>query len=142
MNHQMLLKLTAFPTLAGSLLAMLVMTSVGFAAESKSVASASCDAPIDSKLQSSKIPHLSLNRGILVASLETELELDFTAAESDAAVALFGCDCPSCINALRVVRSRGPQDSSKGHCFATMQERLSPSEVRSVLDTLEANDRN
>jgi len=142
MNHQMLLKLMAFPTLASSLLAMLLMTSAGFAAESKSLVSASCDAPIDSKLQSSKIPHLNLSRGILVASLDTELELDFTAAESDAAVALFGCDCPSCLNALEVVRRSGPQDGSKGHCFATMQERVSPSEVRSVLDILEASEKN
>lgn len=30
---------------------------------------------------------------------------EFTKAESDAAVALYGCDCPRCINALRQLRS-------------------------------------
>jgi hypothetical protein len=31
-------------------------------------------------------------------------ELKFTDEESDKAIALFGCDCPSCINALRQLR--------------------------------------
>ena len=30
--------------------------------------------------------------------------LDFTEEESDAAAALFGCDCPLCINSLRQLR--------------------------------------
>jgi hypothetical protein len=32
-------------------------------------------------------------------------ELKFTDEESDAAIALFGCDCLSCLNALRQLRS-------------------------------------
>ena len=34
--------------------------------------------------------------------------LDFTEEESDAAVALFGCDCPLCINSLRQLRGLPP----------------------------------
>jgi hypothetical protein len=30
--------------------------------------------------------------------------LDFSEEESDAAVAMFGCDCPACINSLRQLR--------------------------------------
>ncbi len=30
--------------------------------------------------------------------------MDFTEEESDAAVALFGCDCPVCMNSLRQLR--------------------------------------
>ena len=30
---------------------------------------------------------------------------EFTEAESDAAIALYGCDCPVCINALRQLQS-------------------------------------
>ncbi|MEK0187891.1 hypothetical protein, partial [Microcoleus anatoxicus] len=30
--------------------------------------------------------------------------LDFTEEESDAAVALYGCDCPLCLNSLRQLR--------------------------------------
>ena len=35
-------------------------------------------------------------------------ELEFTDEESDASVTLFGCDCPSCINALRQIRGLPP----------------------------------
>jgi hypothetical protein len=35
-------------------------------------------------------------------------QLEFTDAESDASVALFGCDCPACINALRQMRGLPP----------------------------------
>lgn len=31
-------------------------------------------------------------------------ELNFTDEESDAAIALFGCDCPACLNTLRQMR--------------------------------------
>ncbi len=34
--------------------------------------------------------------------------LEFTEEESDAAVALFGCDCPLCLNALRQLRNQPP----------------------------------
>lgn len=34
--------------------------------------------------------------------------LDFTEEESDAAVALYGCDCPLCINSLRQLRGLPP----------------------------------
>lgn len=35
-------------------------------------------------------------------------ELEFTDEESDASVALFGCDCPACLNALRQIRGLPP----------------------------------
>lgn len=40
-------------------------------------------------------------------SLDRDLPLtfDFTDEESDASVALFGCDCPTCIRSLRKLRS-------------------------------------
>ncbi|MEA5573156.1 hypothetical protein [Calothrix sp. UHCC 0171] len=33
--------------------------------------------------------------------------LDFTEEESDAAIQLFGCDCPFCLNSLRQLRGTG-----------------------------------
>ncbi|MEG3847797.1 hypothetical protein QT971_12275 [Microcoleus sp. herbarium19] len=36
--------------------------------------------------------------------------LDFTEEESDAAAALFGCDCQACINSLRQLRGLPPLD--------------------------------
>lgn len=35
-------------------------------------------------------------------------KLEFSEEESDAAIALFGCDCPICINALRSLRNLPP----------------------------------
>jgi hypothetical protein len=35
-------------------------------------------------------------------------ELDFTEEESDAAIAIFGCDCPVCVNAIRQMRGLAP----------------------------------
>jgi hypothetical protein len=35
-------------------------------------------------------------------------ELNFTEEESDAAIKLFGCDCPYCMNALRALRGQAP----------------------------------
>ncbi|WP_035984885.1 hypothetical protein [Leptolyngbya sp. KIOST-1] len=37
-----------------------------------------------------------------------EFDVNFSAAESDAAVALFGCDCPACLNALQQLRNQPP----------------------------------
>jgi hypothetical protein len=36
--------------------------------------------------------------------------LDFSEEESDAAAALFGCDCQACINSLRQLRGLPPLD--------------------------------
>jgi hypothetical protein len=36
---------------------------------------------------------------------DSPFESQFTEAESDAALALFGCDCQTCLNGLRVMRS-------------------------------------
>jgi hypothetical protein len=38
--------------------------------------------------------------------------MDFTEEESDAAVALFGCDCPVCMNSLRQLGGLPPLQAS------------------------------
>ncbi|TVP63081.1 MAG: hypothetical protein EA342_18460 [Leptolyngbya sp. LCM1.Bin17] len=44
-----------------------------------------------------------------VSQTESEdFDFGFSAAESDAAVALFGCDCPACLNALQQLRNQPP----------------------------------
>jgi hypothetical protein len=40
-------------------------------------------------------------QALLDLSNPNSLKLEFTDQESDSAIALFGCDCPACINALR-----------------------------------------
>jgi hypothetical protein len=134
MNQKLLLSLIAVPTLAGSMLAMLFVhlasAAEGASAQQAHVARqanalisepASCSFPTqpeaDVPLSLQSVPH----NGTLVASAAIEIPvemppeapleypvLDFSAAESDAAVALFGCDCPACINALRQLRRQPP----------------------------------
>jgi hypothetical protein len=144
MNPKFLLRLVAVPTLASSVLAMSLMP--GFAS-AKAPAQASCDAPAPSQLKASGV---SLHKGnvrlasaagipIDVPPAEGVASADFTEAESDAAVTLFGCDCPSCIGALRQLQVQS-LSSGSGHCWTMMQQRVSPEEARSVLQTLEAEE--
>jgi hypothetical protein len=42
------------------------------------------------------------------ASSEKVASLNFTEADSDAAIAIFGCDCPYCMNSLRALRGQAP----------------------------------
>lgn len=121
MNQKLLLSLVAIPTLAGSMLTMLLMPLVA-AAETiaplqKDILSSeltSCRLPAGSEASSSEPKTRFLQNQTIVAStgeipVDPSLEypvLDFSAAESDAAVALFGCDCPACINTLRQLRSQ------------------------------------
>lgn len=75
------------------------------------------------------------------AGISIEVPLaDFTAAESDAAVTLFGCDCPAYLGALRQLRSQSLLSSSGGHCWMALQQRFSPEELKTVLQTLEAEE--
>lgn len=141
MNHRILLSLVALPTLASSMLAMMLLSGKVLATEAigtKLQANVSCDAPTIPK-QPTSLLHRT-NRGILVAS--STPNLDFSDAESDAAVTLFGCDCSSCINALRQLRTQTLLDKSKGHCWSSLELRKSPQEVQQVLDTLEAQEAN
>ncbi|PSB04016.1 hypothetical protein [Merismopedia glauca] len=137
MNHKILLSLIAVPTLAGSMLAMILLSSRVLATEAI-VTNVSCDAPAIPKQQPS-VMHRT-NRGILVAS--STPSLDFSDAESDAAVNLFGCDCSSCINALRQLRTHTLLNKGQGHCWTSMEQRKSPQEVKEVLRTLEAEEAN
>jgi hypothetical protein len=137
MNHKIWLSLVAIPTLAGSMLAMTLASGKVLGTEAIGTnAIASCDTPTIPKRQA--IRHI--NTGILVAS--STPSLDFSEAESDAAVDLFGCDCSSCMNALRQLRSQTLLDKSKGHCWATLEQRKSPQEVNQILENLEAQEAN
>lgn len=152
MNHRMILNLVAVPTLAGSMLTIVLMAGVASATEAlvklsavmaPTSVQASCDLPTNSKLESSVMG--LIKGGVLMAS-STKISgeypvLDFSAAESDAAVTLFGCDCPTCINALHQLRNQSKQNKGQGHCWSSLQ-RLSQQEIQKVLQTLEAEEAN
>jgi hypothetical protein len=135
MNSKILLNLAIFPTLAGSILMTASMANHASAAESSPIP-ISCDTT-PTNLQAT-INHRS-NQGILVASSDVT-SLDFSDAESDAAVALFNCDCPACINALRQLRLQPVANQGKGHCWANLQEQISQQQIKAVLKTLDQQD--
>ena len=90
-----------------------------------------------------------------------EFDFNFSYAESDAAVALFGCDCPACIGALRQLRDQpytsqrltssrrttdrtfvstnqtGLYKSVDGNWWAILQELATEEDIKVVLQTLE-----
>jgi hypothetical protein len=144
MNRKILLNLLAVPATISATLAPLFLATVANATDSIGMEQASCDAPLPlpSNLKTSTLkPH----RGILVASSgkisRDELGTDFTEAESDAAVQLFGCDCPACIRSLRQLQHQSLSQKvlsggSQGHCLAYLQKRVSPQAVKDVLKTL------
>jgi hypothetical protein len=111
MNRKFILTLLSTPVLFASMISMVVMTQP---VQAQSAAK-------DDKLFCIRTPHTATLRltcerrqksptvtqpatqtGEIQANPDDEL--NFTDEESDKAIALFGCDCPSCINALRQLR--------------------------------------
>lgn len=180
MKHKILLNLLALSTLTGSMLTMLLTAKLTNATTAIAPIQASCSAWIEPGAEpgmavESEITLSELNSATPIAmriDASTEAAnpeavnnespmMDFTAAESDAAVALFGCDCPPCINALRQLQSQSlsqvllsssqsssqPRDqvavsNSQGHCWTTLQQRVSPEEAQSILQQLDAEEPN
>jgi hypothetical protein len=150
MNHRVLLSLVAIPTLTSSMLMMSLMTGLASASESvraknSASAPASCDIPVDSQLKASRTDLHKGNVKLMASSAGIPAGIpidvpqpDFTAAESDAAVTLFGCDCPACLGALSQLRSQSLVNRGEGHCWTVLQQRVSPEELKTVLQTLEA----
>lgn len=145
MNRKILLSLLAIPAVVGSMLASLCVAAIANAAELSSGATStqSCDAPFPSNLRTSG---LNASHGTLIASSDgiagNDLATDFSEAESDAAVQLFGCDCPACIRSLRQLHNQSLSqqvlgNGSQGHCLAYLQKRVSPQVVKDVLRTLD-----
>jgi hypothetical protein len=144
MNLRLTLSLVTFPTLIGSLLILELIAERASAvvvsnATTLISSQASCDLPPNSNLKSSNIWHQ--NSSVIVALAENMLDessnLNFSEAESDAAAVLFGCDCPTCINALRQLRTQSLLNNGSGHCWTLMQRRVSPQTVQEILQNLE-----
>jgi hypothetical protein len=115
---------------------MILLASPASAATSAAPRQVACDLPATSSSH-------QLNQGTLIASavqMSGDTELDFTAAESDAAVTLFGCDCLSCINALRRLRSQPSLSNAKGHCWSSLQQPGSSQKIQEVLRNLDAQE--
>ncbi len=145
MNHCLALKLMTIPTLMGSLLTLNILVERASAVSASQAAltlnQASCDALPAGEAKPFSLRHQS--QGIFMASVDSIADetaiLDFSEAESDAAAVLFGCDCPSCINALRQLRSQTlfNNGNGSGHCWTSLQRRVSPQTMQEVLQNLE-----
>jgi hypothetical protein len=132
MNTKILLNLAVVPMLAGSVLMIALMTNHASAAETSPIF-ISCDTT-PKNLQT--ITNHRPNQGILIAFSDVT-SLDFSDAESDAAVALFNCDCPACINALRQLRLQPVANQGQGHCWSNLQEQASQQQIKEVLKNLD-----
>lgn len=147
-RSRLLLNLASIPTLAGSLLlTALIIPTPATPIDRPSFNQTSCDGAIPDAINDpGRRSSLHLRQGILVASsANTSSEdylMNFSPAESDAAAVLFGCDCPSCLRALRQLRSQLMPNSRQGHCWTSLQRRVSQPEVEAILRSLEAADVN
>jgi hypothetical protein len=55
-------------------------------------------------VRQTKIDQAKMRAGRAIAQ-DPDKGIDFTDEESDAAVAMFGCDCPACIRSIKQVRT-------------------------------------
>jgi hypothetical protein len=145
-NYKILLRFVAVPAISGSVLASWLL--VGYTSKAHAVLSpnqASCSLPQAFDLGSPNLQSLLHQRfALLVASnanvVPDEFSPDFSEAESDAAVALFGCDCPACLNVLQQLRRQSLTPKGEGHCMKNLARRVSPEKTQQILKTLEADE--
>ena len=126
MNRKLILAAISSPTLIGSLMALATtVSSIPQAEATEAPLVNSCLIPLHGKLYG-KLTCQKITREAMAARNAREAEqlkaakqprqvpevmpekLEFTDEESDAAVALFDCDCPSCLNMLRQMRGLPP----------------------------------
>ena len=116
---KLLLIILASPTLCGSLLSLVAFANPAQATEIPSslrqrsgcVTSTHTNRLVCMRVTQPATNANSTGQPKLISaqpSQDQQARLDFTEEESDAAVALFGCDCPICINSLRQLRGQPP----------------------------------
>lgn len=173
MASKFLWKLFSISTIAGVFVLMEISSSVSHATNAQATFEQSLTSETISCGVGSPLPLESPQKEVLVASTKAsslatnssraseEFDFNFSYAESDAAVSLFGCDCPACINALRQLKSQGYSsqrmtspgttinnkissvpsaqinDPVQGHCWVNLQERATPEKIQTVLATLD-----
>ena len=120
MNKKFFLTLLSSPVLFSSILSIVMMTQPAHASQTGN--------PAGTRLSCVRDPHTATPRfacqrvskttpqvkpAVKVAPVEPNqiTELQFTDAESDESIRLFGCDCPPCINAVRQLRGSAPMAS-------------------------------
>ncbi|BAY12051.1 hypothetical protein [Calothrix sp. NIES-2098] len=119
MNRKFVLSLLSTPAVFMSMLSMVMMT--------KPVHASQTVPAVGTHLSCVRSPHSAVAKQVCiqvsnaaapvakpemtvaqVQSPNQPAELEFTDAESDEAIKLFGCDCPICINAVRQLHGLAP----------------------------------
>ena len=116
--NRLLLTLLVSPTLLGSLMSLGAIAqnaqSIGETPGKSADAPRCVRSPHTQRLTCVRLPGKAANSkpriGWQRPGDEQVAMLDFTEEESDAAAALFGCDCQLCINSLRQLRGLPPLD--------------------------------
>ncbi|MGF1538007.1 MAG: hypothetical protein ACFB4J_16205 [Elainellaceae cyanobacterium] len=131
MSTKLFFQILCLPTLVGMLSFSTLTASASTASTDKggsSFPSAACGA-FDEKATDRLTTEKS----------NAEIEpLDFSAAASDAAVLLFGCDCQACINALEQLRRPSLFASVQGHCTQSLDDSQYNGQVDAILDAVDA----
>ncbi len=113
MNRKFALTLLSSPALFASMVSMVVMTQPAQANQVINQGNLACMRSPHS-VQRQFVCERKSDVGTVTATQRTVevqaqaneiTELKFTDEESDTAIALFGCDCPSCLNSLRQMRN-------------------------------------
>ncbi len=119
MNKKFVLSLLSTPAVFMSMLSMVMMTKPAHGSQTVT--------PVGTHLSCVRSPHSATakqvcievsntlaspaNSKMTIAQVQSPnqpAELEFTDAESDEAIKLFGCDCPICINAVRQLHGLAP----------------------------------
>jgi hypothetical protein len=118
MNKRFILTLISSPVLFTSMLSMVMMARPAHASQTVDGAGTHLSCVLS--------PHSAISKNVCIQVSNTPTsvakepmqlaqvpinnpdELEFTDAESDLAIKLFGCDCPVCINAARQLNGVAP----------------------------------
>jgi hypothetical protein len=120
MNRKFILALLSSPVLFTSMLSMVMMARPAHANQTVT--------PVRTHLSCVRSPHSATVRQVCIqadnvtpTTVKPDMklaqvqpaqnqsdELEFTDAESDEAIKLFGCDCPVCLNAVRQLHGVAP----------------------------------
>lgn len=122
MNKRFLLSLLASPTVLASMVSMMAMANRVNAAEvvthpEKGVSCIHSPHNVNPKLVCMRVAQADTTTTLAMKPTvqeDTQQQqanpdaLEFTEEESDTAIAMFGCDCPACINGVRAMRGLPP----------------------------------
>ncbi|KST67389.1 hypothetical protein [Mastigocoleus testarum] len=120
MNKKFILTLLSSPTIFASFISLVALVNPVSAAETQVQTQGDKNCVMNPhggyKLICTRVSQVpKVKRPITVAKADPVqsvtddiIEIKFTDEESDSAIALFGCDCPSCLNALRAMRGQEP----------------------------------